>query len=395
MHASKIFASMGLVASASATVIRHVDNHERDNAGLEKRADATAAWVTVDDEMQPATTYTPSYTTIDGSTSLMDAAPHDLTATVYTYTSWGKIHTSTGEPPNPTASGKHGEGAFSRCYNQDGPNAPFCAPASNSTLDAKKTYFSKRYNSTHCLQDPMANMFPPVTWDPDYFNKTKSTDNSTLMITPRLDLFNATSEEWEKYKEFTDSAVPAAWGYWPFEAKKEYMKHSPYNISITLYSNSNNSLERSKSSTLYLNLIDQDYPEKANEKIPTGHTLTIALPTVFGSILLLLIGGCLWNRKTRRIGLGNISSRSRHGYTGRAKRRMFGAKDNGIQLDDARDMPPPGEYHDAPQRPRSDSDGLGSLAGSPVNATFSQQDTTGGRNVFRDEMRRQEQERRI
>ncbi|KAF4949885.1 hypothetical protein FSARC_13354 [Fusarium sarcochroum] len=377
MHASKIFASIGLMASTSATAIRYVDHHERDieaNAhGLEKRADQTAAWVTVDDDMQPATTYTPSYTTIDGTTSLLDAAPHDLTASVYTYTSWGKAYTSTGEPPNPQATGKHGEGVFSRCHNQDGENAPFCAPHANSTLDARKTYF--------------------VTWDPDYFNKTKSTDNSTLMITPRLDLYNTTSKSWEKYKEFTDSAVPAAWGYWPFDAKKEYMKYSPYNISLTLYSNSNNSLEKSKSSSLYLNLIDEDFPEKANEKAPTGRSLTIALPVVFGSILLLLIGGFLWNRKTRRIGLGNISSRSRHGYTGRAKRRIFGAKDNGIQLDTA--MPPPGEYHDAPQRVRADSDGLGSLAGSPVDPTFSQQGTTGGRNAFRDEMRRQEQERHM
>lgn len=142
MHASKILATMGLMASAHATVIRH----ERDlqaNAGLEKRADKTAAWVSIDDDMQPATTYTPSYTTVDGTTSIVDAAPHDLTASVYTYTSWGKIHTSTGEPPNPRATGKNGEGVFSRCYNKDGDNAPFCAPYANSTLDVKKTYYGK------------------------------------------------------------------------------------------------------------------------------------------------------------------------------------------------------------------------------------------------------------
>src|SRR6478735_2572089 len=228
-----------------------------------------------------------------------------------------------------------------------------------------------------------------VTWDPDYFNKTKSSDNSTLMVTARLDLYNRTSESWVKYKEFTDSAVPAAWGYWPFDVKQDYMKYSPYNISITLYSNSNNSLEKTKSSSLYLNLNDQNFPEKSHEKLPEGQTLTIALPVVFGSLFLLIVGGFLWNRKTRRIGLGNISSRSRHGYTGRAKRRIFGARDNGIQLDTS--VPPPGEYRDAPQRARADSDGLGSLAGSPVDATFPQQGTTGGRNAFRDEVRRQEE----
>ncbi|KAM0342692.1 hypothetical protein ACHAPU_009303 [Fusarium lateritium] len=371
MHASKILATMGLMASAHATAIRYERDLEANAPALEKRADETAAWVTIDDDLQPATTYTPSYTTVDGTTSIVDAAPHDLTATVYTYTSWGKIHTSTGEPPNPQATGKHGEGVFSRCYNKDGDNAPFCAPYANSTLDVKKTYY--------------------VTWDPDYFNKTKSTDNSTLMITPRLDIYNSTSKGWEKYKEFTDAAVPAAWGYWPFYADSAYIKVN-HNISITLYSNSNNSLERTKSSTLFLSLIDQDYPEKAKEKLPQGQTLVIALPVVFGSLLLLIVGGYLWNRKTRHIGLGNISSRSRHGYTGRAKRRIFGARDNGIQLDSS--APPPGEYRDAPQRARADSDGLGSLAGSPIDPNFPQQGT-GGRNAFRDEMRRQEEQRRM
>jgi hypothetical protein len=238
----------------------------------------------------------------------------------------------------------------------------------------------------------IANYASTVTWDPDFFNKTKSTGNSTLMITPRLDIFNSSSKEWEKYKEFTESSVPAAWGYWPFNAKSEYMKMSR-NISLTLYSNSNNSLEKTKSSTLFLYLQDENFPEKAHEKLPEGQTLIIALPVVFGSLILLIIGGFLWNRKTRRIGLGNISGRARHGYTGRAKRRIFGARDNGIQLDNS--VPPPGEYRDAPQRARADSDGLGSLAGSPVDANFSQQGTGGGRNAFRDEMRRQEEERRM
>ena len=143
MHASKILASMGLMALANATVIRYERDLQDDAPALEKRADKTAAWVTVDDEQQPATTYTPSYTTIDGTTSIIDAAPHDLTASVYTYTSWGKIHTSTGEPPNPQATGKHGEGVFSRCYNKDGDNAPFCSPYANSTLDVSKTYFGE------------------------------------------------------------------------------------------------------------------------------------------------------------------------------------------------------------------------------------------------------------
>ncbi|KAF5013603.1 hypothetical protein FDECE_408 [Fusarium decemcellulare] len=370
MHASKVLASMGLVASASASILRYAPVQEREFV-VEKRADATAAWVTVDDEKQPATTYTPSMTVVDGTTSIKDAAPHDLTASVFTWTTWGEIYTSTGEPPNPTASGKHGEGTFSRCYNKDGDNAPFCSPYNSSTLIRDETYY--------------------VTWDPDYFNKTH--DNSTMMVFLRLDLYNSTSEEYEKEGDDFDQ-VPAKFGFWPFKVKGDYFKAGgDHNISLTLYSNVNKSAEKTKASTIYLNLAEKSNPTNPDPVVPHGHTLTIALPVVFGSIILLLIGGFLWNRKTRRIGLGNVMSRSRHGYTGRAQRRLFGRKDNGIQLD-TRDLPPPGEYRDAPERARRDSDGLGSLAGSPVDPSFAQQGTTGGRNVFRDEMRRQEQERR-
>ncbi|KAM5355525.1 hypothetical protein ACJ41O_002171 [Fusarium nematophilum] len=371
MHASKILASMGLMASASASVLRYVANIER-GLGLDKRASQTDAWVEVDDEAQPVATHTPSMTVVDGTTSVENGAPHDLTATVFTYTEYGKIHTSTGEPPNPTATGKSGEGAFARCYNKDGENAPFCDPAENSTLISGNTYY--------------------VTWDPDYFNKTK--DNTTYMVFARLDIWNATSEEYEKEDDFDE--VPATFGFWPFKVKGDYLKSkggADHNISLTLYSNRNNSAEKTLASVLYLNLAKPSLPDNPEPKVPAGHTLSIALPTVFGSIVLLLVGGCIWNRKTRRIGLGNIMSRSRNGYTGRKTRRMFGGrKDNGIQLD-TRDMPPPGEYRDTPSRPRRDSDGLGSLAGSPVDASFAQQGTTGGRNAFRDEMRRQERER--
>lgn len=373
MHASKILASVGLVASASASVVRYANVNQERDVVIEKRADQTAAWVSVDDEAQPATTYTPSMTVVDGVTSIVDAAPHDLTATVYTSTHYGEIYTSTGEPPNPTASGKHGEGAFTRCHNKDGSNAPFCSPYENSTLTTGQTYF--------------------VTWDPDYF-EDKNADNTTaaMMVFARLDIYNTTSEEFQKEGDDFDQ-VPAAFGFWPFHVKDSYRKFGgDHNISITLYSQRNHTAEKKKASTIYLNVAAPQLPAHKEPKVPHGQTLVIALPVVLGSIALLLVGVCLWNRKTRRIGLGNIMSRGRHGYTGRAERRLFRRKDNGIQLD-TRDMPPPGEYRDAPEHRRRDSDGLGSLAGSPVDPSFAQQGTTGGRNAFRDEMRRQDQER--
>lgn len=128
-------------------------------------------------------------------------------------------------------------------------------------------------------------------------------------------------------------------------------------------------------------------------QVPKGQTLVIALPVTFGAIALLVVGLCLWNRKTRRIQLGNVMSRSRRGYTGRRTRNLLNRKNDGIQL--GAPVSPPVDYRDIPERPRRDSEALGSLSGSPVRAHFEEQDTTGGRrNAFRDEVGRQERERR-
>jgi hypothetical protein len=102
----------------------------------------TDAWVSVDDEGRPAATLTPFLTTDhDGSTYLRDAAPHDLTATVYTFTSYGKVSTSTGDPPNPSATNKNKEGGFPVCKNMEGDYAPLCAPSPRSTLFMDSIYY--------------------------------------------------------------------------------------------------------------------------------------------------------------------------------------------------------------------------------------------------------------
>ena len=153
MHASKLNL-LALAATLPAVIAYPYDGEGYDGeepqitarAELEKRVDPTAVWVSVDDEGSPAATYTPSMVTEDGSTSYADAAPHDLTASVFTYTSYGKVSTSTGDIPNPTATNKHSEGSFPRCYNQDGDDAPHCYPYAESTL-----YVDSIYYSTHIL----------------------------------------------------------------------------------------------------------------------------------------------------------------------------------------------------------------------------------------------------
>ena len=365
---------------------------------LERRAGPTDAWVEVDDEGRPAKTHTPSYTEVDGTTSVIDGAPHDLTASLFTNTWYGKVSTSTGDPPAPSATNKHTQGAFARCNNLDGENAPLCDPAPSATLYDGSIYY--------------------VTWDPDFFNSTNNDDipaNSTIEISMRMDYLNRTSnkeapsynslEDWDDHdfqKLDETDRVPATWGVIPFHVKKQHFKGpSPHNITVTLFMNEKGSRDKNETSiALPLVLDKRTKPTGEENNDIENRDLVIALPVVFGSLLFMLIGVCLWNRKTRRIQLGNIMGRHRHGYTGRSKRRM--GKDGGSIRLEEQAAAPLYEYRDdagpmAPERRRMssrDSD-LGSLAGTPVTPNFEDQGTVGGQeNAFRDELRRQGEERR-
>lgn len=266
-----------------------------------------------------------------------------------------------------------------------------------------------------------------VTWDPDFFNDTDVAANTTLEISLRLEYLNRTAnKEAPDYSDTDDwttegwakldqtKSVPAEWGYYPLYIGSKYFKGpDPHNVTITLLVSNNGSEVVNKTSDALPFVLDVHTPPDDG---PTGiehRDLVIALPVVFGSIIFLLIGVCIWNRKTRRIDLKNIMSRSsRNGYTGRKTRRLFnrrGDKDAGaIRLEDrgatgaeeSRAFTDPlYEYTDytdpAPPR-RRDSNDLGSLAGSPVTPGFrdTDQPAPGGANTFRDELRRQEDERR-
>lgn len=361
-------------------------------------ADATMPWVGVNDEGQPIETHTPSPTTDEnGATSVADGAPHDLTASVYTMTSYGVVTTSTGDPPNPTATSKGGEGAFSRCYNVDGEFAPFCKPSHNTTLLTGNTYYGELFSS---ISVPVschrrnADLFT-VTWDPDYYNTSTPSDNTTYEVALRVDYLNLTTNEWLKLETY--DRVPASWGFWPFKVEKKHLKghHKINNITLTLLSSPKGTNEKNASIAMPAAIGAPTLPANQPTKTPDHRDLIIALPVTFGSLALILFGVCLWNRKTRRIQLRDVMSRARRrtGYTGRSTRRMW-RKDNGIQLS-SRVEPPTPDYTDdlEPPHPHRDSDDLGSLAGSPVNTSFQNKGTTGGRNAFRDEVERQRVQR--
>ncbi|KAM0260798.1 hypothetical protein ACHAQJ_002564 [Trichoderma viride] len=387
MHAIAILGAAAAVLCSSAVAIPTAAPnpqweaiealHRR--AHLQPRADPTAPWVTVGDEGTPVKTVTPKATTVSGTPTLVDVAPHDITASVFTWTSWGDITTSTGRPPNPTAASKNHDGVFSRCYNKDGEYAPFCTPYENSTLLTGNTYY--------------------ITWDPDYYNKTSFKTNTTYEITVRLDYLNKTSNEWVKLESFDNDRVPASWGFWPLQVTKGLLKgEKTNNVTITLLVAPQGTNNKNSSIALPVAFQNPAFPQNSNPQVPKGRTLSIALPLSFGCIVFIVVGIFMWNRKTRRIELGSLISRSRRrGYSGRKTRRNIfrSNKDAGsIQLHNADDHLSDGDYQDAPIPARRDSEALGSLAGTPIHESFEQQGISGGhRNAFRDEMTRQNQER--
>lgn len=242
---------------------------------------------------------------------------------------------------------------------------------------------------------------------------------------------NATTGEVAS-QAFSSDKITAGWSYYAWAVDSKLLQgKSAANITLFL-----NALDADQNATA------KSYPgptvlvtnpptyHQPPPKMPSGAALYIGLPTVLGFCVVMIFGVCLWNRQARKISIGNIMSRSRHGYgiaKGRARRigRRGGGKGGGIRLMDQ--LPEDQYYRDEPrQQPtrgagaggddgwgqqhvyhrqqdnnneflghaRRDSDALGSLAGTPTSANFPvTQPPQGGGNAFREELERQQRER--
>lgn len=260
----------------------------------------------------------------------------------------------------------------------------------------------------------------PVTWDPTFFNST----NATVEV--QGNYINKTTGEIET-QAFSSSRLSAAWAFYALAVDSKLMQgKKSVNISLNLavLEAGSNAMTSHTGPTVLIANPPAYQQEKT--KAPTGPALYIGLPTVLGFVVVCLIGTCIWNRKTRKIALGNIMSRRNRGYgvgKGRASRMAGGGrsrreKKEAIQLM-GREVPAEEQYHDdvhAATRaadhqqqqggwdergargefeglPRRDSDALGSLAGTPTEDRHMDFQRPGRGNAFRDEMSRQERER--
>lgn len=352
---------------------------------------ALEPWVTVNDEGKPATV-TPVLSTVSGTPTVISGAPHDVTATVFTYTSYGKVLTSTGTtPPAPVATG-NSTGSFAVCDNLDGKFAPWCRPDGETPLYVGTEYY--------------------FTWDPNYFT---SRNSSVQIIGNHIN--KTTGEVRTESPAFMSKFTTAGFGYVSIPITSQPLLYQgSQNISTVLVAVVDG--KRMEKQGPYITITTRPGPVSDSKgKLPQGAALYIALPTVFGLIGAIVIGTCLWNRHQRRIQLPSgvmgrnydvsKTGRSRFGLRKRDKRDKVAKANERIQLMEREVAAEGGEvYHDLPDpadRPRRDSDALGSLAGTPTEdrrmhlghpgaGDDRDQSATSG-NAFRDELRRQDNER--
>jgi hypothetical protein len=185
-----------------------------------------------------------------------------------------------------------------------------------------------------------------------------------------------------------------AWGFVSWKIQSDWLKSQPSN-NVTFYITAQGG--RSVSGpTVMITTSPIASSSHAPTPAPKGKELYIALPAVGGFIILCVCGGFIFNRKQRKIGLGNVMGR-RQGYGVRKSHRQrlgLSKKSGAIQLRE-QELRADGQYRDlpieqeakAPGHIRGDSDGLASLVATPT------EEAPRGGNVFRDEMRRQEHER--
>ncbi len=283
-------------------------------------------------------------------------------------------------------------------------------------------------------------MGPVVTWDPTFFNGT----NTTVVVTGSF--FNGTTGL-VLSQAFTSQPLAAGWSFFSWNVDPALLTANGGNgggvniaLNIAALASGSASMNPFRGPTVAVANPPIFHQEPTQR--PTGPALYIGLPTVLGFVILILIGTYIWNRSSRKIGLGNIMSRSRSGYgVGKSRsERQRRQRKEGIHLLDRdlrrpassdstttqsssatpsnsnsdnkkRDHPRGAWYEhqdhrdDAPAGrhgiPRRDSDALGSLADAPIedhHLDFSDGGRTRGghsssnNNVFRDELRRQERD---
>lgn len=342
---------------------------------------APSNWVTVDASGH-AHTVTPTVTTINGAATTISPPPDSLTQ-VGTYTlapTSAAVTTSTGLSPVATASSSNGAGTFLACDRNVGVNAPFCQPKAGSQLNPGNTYYGEHSSSSEARKFLYPTDTPIVTWSLDWFSNT----NTSVEVQGIYHDGTMTG--------FTSPLLPVTKGFyaWTIEDSILTGRASPLstlNISLTLayYKDNTSDSEDVPGPTVIVNSLLSDPGD--NHGGGGTNVVAIAVPVVIVLVLLALTGLCVWS--WRRHGtvpvLGALRRRSTTGGGGQG----YGIRQSRSQ-----------RVGDGPGEAVVGSDKKSGGVGIPLTDRDSWSPSTspagpggGQRNVFREEMERQQRER--
>ncbi|KAH8896681.1 hypothetical protein GQ53DRAFT_743297 [Thozetella sp. PMI_491] len=312
-------------------------------------------WVSVDWLGEPQT-ITPIVTTTNGVTTTISAAPTALVATTtYAIVSSGHTTTVAGSPPVAGPTGVDHSGAFMFCDVYQAAS-PICQPKNGSQLNPGKSYY--------------------VTWSSEqYANKS---------ATVQVDFSYPNGTQWQSKK------VNISKGFWEWEIEANALDglgDTPLAVSLFLQSYLEETSNGGEADEVKPGPIV--YITKQAVVIANGgssfNTAAVAVPVVIAVVLLAIAGFCLWRRKkgqgstfegfrfrrpSMRQGYGVRKSKTERVRSGAGVSVDTDTKQGGIQLTDRESWSPT----------------------SPTSAKLGGPGRPEGRNVFREELQRQERQ---
>ncbi|KAK1487197.1 hypothetical protein CCUS01_03541 [Colletotrichum cuscutae] len=289
-------------------------------------------WISVDSNGN-ARTISPSVVTSNGARTTVSPPPYSLTGSVYTVTATtGGLTTSTGVPPPPQASNTQGfGGVFAVCNNRVGQDGPFCQPRRGSTLHVESTYY--------------------ITWDTTFF-----ADPATPIGIVGFDVDNGITDNAPAFS-VTNLSGGDGWVPWTPHLTDLESKTSNNMTIILMYNDPDTGEEKNLTGPVFTlrMAMDTDAPNSR------PNLLAILLPVILISLAIAAFMVWLYIRRRRRhAAVAAAVERQNAAHPTGQPRSMHGQKGSAdIQLEPT--SPPPG--------------------------------STPGRNVFQEEVRRQERER--
>ncbi|KAI3559640.1 hypothetical protein CABS01_13363 [Colletotrichum abscissum] len=289
-------------------------------------------WISVDSNGN-ARTISPSVVTSNGARTTISPPPYSLTGSVYTVTATtGGLTTSTGVPPPPQASNTQGfGGVFAVCNNRVGQDGPFCQPRRGSTLHVESTYY--------------------ITWDTTFF-----ADPATPIGIVGFDVDNGITDNAPAFS-VTNLSGGDGWVPWTPHLTDLESKTSNNMTIILMYNDPDTGEEKNLTGPVFTLRMAMD-TEAPNSR---PNLLAILLPVILISLAIAAFMVWLYIRRRRRhAAVAAAVERQNAAHPTGQPRSMHGQKGSAdIQLEPT--SPPPG--------------------------------STPGRNVFQEEVRRQERER--